>query len=371
MYPTLLPKRHFHALDISRLLAAVGVLFWHYQHLLIPTGGSPGREWINAHSPWFSALQPLYLHGWLAVQYFWCVSGFVFAHVYLADARAGQRFWPARIARLWPLHLITLGLVALLQAAYWHSHGTTFIYQANDAWHFALNLPMATSWGLTPEYSFNGPAWSLSAEILAYAVFWIALPLIRRFGLLLTAPVAAVAAWVVVGHVQDYPITSCIAWFFTGCTVYFAARRHWDDARWLAALAGLVVLASAWGWTINLMPLAEPTLVLGLFLFSLLADRLDIGNWLAALRRLGDASYGVYLWHFPLQIVIVLTLDRLVGSREIVARPEALLAFIAASVAAGFLSYRFVERPLQRRVLAGLARLGEAWRMRAAPVAAA
>ena len=254
---------------------------------------------------------------------------------------------------------------------YWQGHGTDFIYQANDTWHFVLNLPMATSWGLTPEYSFNGPAWSLSAEILACAVFWLGLPLIRRFGLLLTAPVAALTAWMVVGHVQDYPVTSCIAWFFTGCTVYFAVRRHWDDARWLTAFVGAVLLASTWGWMTNVMPLAEPTLVLGLFLLSLLVDRLDIGNRLAALRSLGDASYGVYLWHFPLQLVVVLALDRLAGSRVVVERPEALLAFIAASVTAGFLSYRFVERPLQRRVLAAWAWLGEAWRARGASVAAA
>ncbi|MFX5945263.1 hypothetical protein ABTE62_19415, partial [Acinetobacter baumannii] len=82
----------------------------------------------SAVSPLYHQLAWFYDYGHVAVQYFWAVSGFVFAHVYLADPTAHDRFWLARVARLWPLHLLTLVLVALLQATYGGIHGTDFIY---------------------------------------------------------------------------------------------------------------------------------------------------------------------------------------------------------------------------------------------------
>ena len=93
------------------------VLFWHYQHFFVP----PVERHFNVNraiQPWYETLGWLYNHGHTAVQYFWAVSGFVFAHVYLADANYKARFWPARIARLWPLHLLTLCLMAILQGIY-------------------------------------------------------------------------------------------------------------------------------------------------------------------------------------------------------------------------------------------------------------
>jgi peptidoglycan/LPS O-acetylase OafA/YrhL len=80
------------------------------------------------------------------------------------------------VARLWPLHLLTLMLVAVLQAAYAGLNGTDFIYHQNNLKHFLLSLPLMQYWGWQDNQSFNGPSWSLSTEMLAYAVFWLTLP---------------------------------------------------------------------------------------------------------------------------------------------------------------------------------------------------
>ena len=95
-----LPKRHFNALDLSRLLAACAVLFWHYQHFFVPPVDYQFHVQRAAVSPFYRELWWLFDYGHAAVQYFWAVSGFVFAHVYLADAGARGRFWLARVARL-------------------------------------------------------------------------------------------------------------------------------------------------------------------------------------------------------------------------------------------------------------------------------
>ena len=94
-----LDKRHFHALDASRLVAAVAVLFWHYLHFMIPSGGSRAAPGFLDLEPLNGVFGALYAYGHYAVEYFWIVSGFVFAHVYLGDESGRGRFWIARVAR--------------------------------------------------------------------------------------------------------------------------------------------------------------------------------------------------------------------------------------------------------------------------------
>ncbi|MFK4980032.1 hypothetical protein ACI39V_28120, partial [Klebsiella pneumoniae] len=70
------------------------------------------------------------------------------------------------------------------------SHGTGFIYHQQNLKHFLLSLAMAHYWGFQDNQSFNGPSWSLSTEMLAYAAFWLVLPALRRMPVALAGPVA-------------------------------------------------------------------------------------------------------------------------------------------------------------------------------------
>ena len=367
--PRRLPKRHFNALDMSRLLAACAVLFWHYQHFFVPPVDFEFHV-RRSIAPFYHQLAWAYDYGHVAVEYFWAVSGFVFAHVYLADLGARGRFWLARLARLWPLHLLTLGVVAVLQAVYTGINGTAFIYHHQNLKHFVLNLFMAQYWGFQDNQSYNGPTWSLSTEILAYAAFWVLLPGLRRMALSL--PVALSMFALIFGNVlpPDAPATalsaklvavvSCIGYFFAGVVVYGAALKGWLTVPRLAALAPLLAFA---GWWLSGMKVHghDAAILLGTFavmsamLAIDLADRADV---LRFGRQLGDASYGIYLWHFPLQLVLVLLVDATLGTRMVFRQPVFLVIFVGASLVAGFASHRWIERPAQRAVL----RLADRWK---------
>lgn len=125
----------------------------------------------------------LYQHGHFAVQFFWLISGFVFATVYENSAATTRQFFIARFARLYPLHLITLVIVAILQAISIRTTGHSLIYENNDLWHLMLNLAFISAWGLERGYSFNGPIWSVSIELLVYALFWTFRRPLFRWGL--------------------------------------------------------------------------------------------------------------------------------------------------------------------------------------------
>jgi len=347
-----LDKRHFNALDVSRLLAACAVLFWHYQHFFVPPVDYQFHVKRSAVSPLYHELWWLFDYGHVAVQYFWAVSGFVFAHVYLADEGARGRFWLARVARLWPLHLLTLGLVAVLQAAYNGVNGTEFIYHHQDIKHFLLSLGLAHYWGWQADQSFNGPSWSLSTEILAYTSFWLLLPGLRRSPtvLALTAAVMALALFFL--KAPDGPVLTCIGYFFGGAAVYGAALRWGLRTAVLTALGAVLAMAALWlGLAKHWSDAATLAGTFAALLAVLAIDTADRGDRLAAARHFGDASYGVYLWHFPLQLMLVLLIDETLGSRGIARQPAFLLFFVGLSVLMGFASHRWFERPAQRLVL--------------------
>lgn len=353
-----LPKRHFNALDLSRLLAAVLVLFWHYQHFFVPPGA------YDSHVD--RAIQPLYGlplltwaydHGAVAVQYFWAVSGFVFAHVYLAEPSTGGRFWLARVARLWPLHLLTLGVVAVLQAVVLWRWGGFFVYAWNDAYHFAMQLVLAHYWGFQANQSFNGPSWSLSTEILAYAAFWLLLPALRRLaGLGIALAIAAGMTALLVLHTPDPDVLTCLLYFFAGVAFYIAMLRRLIPAGALPAMALALAGLSAALW--NALGDGFYASLPGIFAALSLAVWLDVIDRKDRLRfgkQLGDASYGIYLWHFPLQLMALLAVPAVSHAAR---NPLFLLAFVGAAIVAGFASHRWIERPAQRAVMKLAGRFG-------------
>lgn len=347
-----LEKRHFNALDLSRLLAACAVLFWHYQHFFVPPVEYGFHVQRAAVTPLYRQLAWLFDNGHAAVQYFWAVSGFVFAHVYLADAKARGRFWLARVARLWPLHLLTLVIVALLQAAYSGINGTDFIYHQQDLKHFLLSLPLAHYWGWQGDQSFNGPSWSLSTEILAYAAFWLLLPALRRAPLLLALAGAVLALGLFFAGAANAPVLTCIGYFFGGAAVYGAALRTGLRPAVLVISSAALLFAAVWLGSVWHAPGAATLAGTFAALLAMLAiDTADRNDRLSAARHFGDASYGIYLWHFPIQLALVLLIDATLGSRAIAGQPAFLLFFVGLSILAGFASHRWIERPAQRLVL--------------------
>jgi len=171
-----LPKvpGRFYSLDVIRGFAALSVVFWHWQHFFYDGTVRTGFE--SASQPLYEIFFLFYDKGWVAVDFFFSLSGFIFFWLYAKDISARNisagKFFVLRFSRLYPLHIATFLFVALAQVFMRETTGGYFVYPENNIYHAILNVFMASGWGMERGWSFNAPVWSVSIEVLLYAAFF-------------------------------------------------------------------------------------------------------------------------------------------------------------------------------------------------------
>ncbi len=117
----------------------------------------------------------LVAHGYLAVDLFFVLSGFIMAYTYLSAFEAdGLRAYPGflgkRIARIVPLN--TAVLACLIGAGWLSSHliGRNLLFQSDNLpFDLLTNLLMLQGIGIGT--NLNGPSWTISTEFAAYIIF--------------------------------------------------------------------------------------------------------------------------------------------------------------------------------------------------------
>lgn len=349
-------------LELLRFLSAVAVLVWHYQHFWFV--GPQLQYFVRSEQPLYTPFKLFYEWGWYGVQVFWFISGYVFFWKYLGPIRertVGKwQFFVLRFSRLYPLHLLTLVLVGLLQYAYHASTGLLHVYQDNDAYHAVLQLFMASNWGLQDGDSFNGPIWSVSLEILAYLFFFaFALVVGRRPWLIVLTVLVSGAAY----QLKFGQLFQCIFCFFIGGLAAVAgsspvAKRH-EKKVVVASIAYIVGLALIF----RAFHLFDKKALVHLYLATavpLLILALATRPWLSRMparmaTTLGNTTYSSYLLHFPLQVGLMLWAAN-TGWRIPREQPWFFLAYLGASLAVGVLAYRYFEMPMQKQLRAWMLR---------------
>ena len=328
------------------------------------------------------ALGTAFRHGYLAVDLFFLLSGFVMALSYAPTGRAltpgeYRRFLVHRLARIYPLYLLS-DAAALAVFAAEHLRGFE-----RQLWHQPLlgaelaNALLIQGWGLAG--SFDGAAWSISTEWAAYLAFPVLLLAClharpSRAALAAAASVGllvALAAWPGfwlwsdpgprqglldrVDHRSAAALLRCLSEFALGmlCHRVFAAA----GAGWRRRLPHLALPALLGVLALSCWRPADPGIVLlfGVLVLALAGDAGLLARTLgsAPLHRLGVCSYAFYMLHtfaFEFQS----GLDALLRQAGVPHVFAARLAISAAGVLAlALLVHRWVELPA-RRLLRGL-----------------
>jgi peptidoglycan/LPS O-acetylase OafA/YrhL len=289
-------KRAFVALDDFRGIAAITVVAWH-------SSGFFGGGWPS--------------EAYLAVDFFFTLSGFVLAYAYgerLRNGMPARQFMLLRLIRLYPLYILGFAL--------WLPLGVSGYFVGNVSAR-ALAITSATSITFLPTlfpgvlYPANLPAWSLFFELIANA--WLGLFGAGRgnIALLVVAAIATVTATIATGAGLSggYEWSSFyvglirVGYSFTaGVLVY----RLWQERKPPVQLPTLV-LGSA---LLAILTAKLPSAFEGLFAASASLVGFPVMIWFGASCRpgpfiakqcawLGAISYAIYAIHVPLLTLVL------------------------------------------------------------------
>lgn len=349
------------ALTGVRGVAAGLVVLYHFGDVRLYNGGS---------LDYFSI--PL---GYLAVDLFFMLSGFVIALTYrdklaVGDTRAFLDFMWKRVARLYPAYFI-IGLFYVAKIAAGLSGNDTLAMFSS--WDIVGNMLMLSGWGLYVQ-PLIGVAWAASAEMGSYllAPLLIAVTL-RRSPLVCTLVAVAGLLGIcavamsgrgasgpldVVNGNSFYPMLRAVSGFAIGMALF----RFTSTVNRLSPLQQDVVLAVLLVAIAATMAWVQSDLLLYALLVPLVAVLSRDGRLAQALfgnavvYRLGIISYSIYLIH-PLFVSFAVKMWRALGESPqsyYLATGLCLVAILALSE----LSYRLVEMP-GRNAIAGLLRRPE------------
>lgn len=330
--------------------------------------------WVVFYTFWpnldVGFLPNLAAKGYLGVELFFVLSGFILSHVYLhafAEKRFSYRgFLWARIARVYPLHLFTLlGVMAL-------GLGAVAVGMSIDdsvlSWKtLPAHLLMLHAWGLAGEAGWNHPSWSISAEWFAYLAFPLfalaAWPLRKRPWVATAgAAVFLMGLYAAFERLAGFPLTEAtfrwgalriVPCFAYGCALYLVYRRAPLPRAGLLALSAAVVMvgsASVLAWD------AVTVLAAGLLILALASIPDGRAGWLGSRPAvyLGEISYSVYMVCAPWQILAVNLAARATGADDKRLHVLVWLGIILGLIAAAAATYHLIERPA-RQALRGMA----------------
>ncbi|WP_159500202.1 acyltransferase family protein [Microbacterium sp. 18062] len=377
-----LPRARYAGLDGLRAVAVALVVVYH----LFP------RWWLGS--------------GFIGVDVFFVISGFLITSLLLREhAQKGRislrGFWTRRARRLLPALAL---LLVVCSSAAWVIGGDVLVdlgRQLLGAAAFGYNW--LSILGGTDYFSASGTElfrnlWSLAVEEQFYVLWPLLVPLLLLLprtwmrgaaaGVLAVGSAAWMAAVVLAGSASPQTLGADItrAYFGTdthafGLLLGVALAVFWRaltarDREWMqrrtvrvavaavgaASLAGLIFIsllpqthsiATFPGALLAASGLTVITIAAGAWPGSRLGRALDV----APLRWVGDRSYGIYLWHWPVLVLLVAAVQDTGIDQPFPAWVGAVA--LAVTLIAAEASYRLVETPVRRR---GFRRTARAFR---------
>jgi peptidoglycan/LPS O-acetylase OafA/YrhL len=303
------------AMTGARFFAAAYVILFHTKFA------------IEARARHDGPLNKLVDGGYLAVTFFFLLSGFILAYTYTGQIATGddrRRFWEARFARLWPLYAFSLLLATIAGFTVPRLPVALAVLAMVQSWN-PFNPAMGDAW--------NTVCWTLSVEAFFYLLFPFFAPWVSRHSakwkmwalafVLIVCVVFNISRFTedfdtMTGLAAHIPfavarVPEFVAGVLTGGIFVDRLRSGrlsgTEGAAWytwlgFAASAALLLFRSD-RWTSLIVA------AFAMLLFGLASERSALGRFLSHpwLVLGGQVSYGMYLLHLPVKSLVSHTFD--------------------------------------------------------------
>lgn len=353
-------KKHYEILDGLRGVAAILVVIFHLFETF--TMGDTTKQIVN--------------HGYLAVDFFFVLSGFVIGYAY--DDRwksmSIKDFFKRRLIRLHPMIIIGMIVGAIL----FYTQSSFFFPAVSETPVWKMLLVMVIGFTILPVgksldirgwnemHPLNGPVWSLFFEYIAniiYALF------IRKFSnkvltiLIIIAGAALVHLSVTKGNVIGgwsfdqtqlrIGFTRLLYPFLAGLLLsrivkpgMFKNAFLWSSLLLIAVLSMPYIGTKEHVW-VNGLYVALSIIVIFPFIVYIGASGKVTGKYSSKLCKfLGDISYPIYIIHYPL----IYTFMAWVAKNKVFSIPKAAPAMIVVlivSILLAWISFKFFDLPVR------------------------
>lgn len=332
------------ALTGLRFFAALHVVLYHCMAGLLAD-----------HAPWAEQIMRV---GFVSVQLFFMLSGYVLAYNYFPDAKPidAKKFLWLRFARIYPLYLLAF-LISTPSAiaAIRNGYGAAAVL-VKSLTFAGLALTLLHAWHPTTAMGWNVPSWSVSVETFFYLTFpfvgyWVA-RLARPATLAIAMMIAAVALPLVLiplgvsPRILYYNPLAHFPYFVLGIALHRIELPSFlrRGANW-AVLATLVFLAVS--HSVN----RDEVGAFNAPVFAWLILSLSSGEGIAAkflawspIVFLGEVSFGVYLLQDPVRYGFL----ALMGQTEWHPTWPLVALYVGLLIAASSASFLWFETPARR-----------------------
>ncbi len=341
-------KERFYEVDLARFIAAFMVLLFHFTFRATAADGY--------HSLPFPVLGPIFRYGYLGVDFFFIISGFVI--LLTASFKTPKAFVVSRFVRLYPNYWVGCLLTFLALTAFPMDAFPVSVPQ------FLVNLTMLQSFlGVS---HIDSVYWSLVVELKFYLLTFIVMVLgLLRFVPVLLFGWMGLSLWqthgVPIPYISFFFIPEWSSYFIAGCVFYLVRRdgmRAWHAVLLLLCLylslrMGFHLgeeLAVKYGHEFHRTAIGGHIVVF--YLFFLLFSLRRLG-WLSHPRwmTIGALTYPLYLVH---QRIGYMAISRLEGTLP----PYVILTLVtAAMLLVSWIMHRYFERPFTPKLKTGLENL--------------
>lgn len=292
-------------------------------------------------------------HGWLAVDFFFILSGFVITHAYEDRRKNGlslRQFALQRFIRLYPMIFfgMMLGLLTPLPDIDFRSE-----YMTNF-----LLVPVPSASGRANVFPLNGPAWSLFFEVIANIVFAMTLYRLEALKIIFIYIFSAVICLLIAMYYDTMALGHTNETFVAGLPRVMVSTSS-GILLYRLRLRGLLrfIKIPAWAICLTLATIfSMPDLQSGEGILSWLTIIVVMPLLIAAstnhvpnghydrINGLGrDLSYPLYLIHRPLEYFLIPFID----DNPILKVVALTLGFVTC-LALSYLVFRYYDRPVRR-----------------------